>query len=148
MPTRKQRRRRDKTFRHEYETVLIDEAGTETPLADLRTHEEPKRSGNGAGRGGKGDGKSDGKKRSSRPVREVQPPSWQRALRRGGTWGAVMLFVSIFFLFRGAPIAERVLVGLLYGVMFVPLTYFVDRTAYNAYLRRTSGASKKNAKKE
>ena len=27
MPTRKQRRRRDKTFRHEYETVLLDAEG-------------------------------------------------------------------------------------------------------------------------
>jgi hypothetical protein len=32
MPSRKQRRRREKTFRHEYETVLLDADGNEVPL--------------------------------------------------------------------------------------------------------------------
>ena len=32
MPTKKQRRRRAKTFRHEYDFVIEDEEGNEVPL--------------------------------------------------------------------------------------------------------------------
>lgn len=130
MPTRKQRRRRDKTFRHEYDTVLIDEDGNETPLAELRTHDEPKKSKpapqKGRPKGGRG------------APREVPPPSWERAFRKGGMWGVVMLVVSVLFLFRTAPIALRVGWGVLYAIAFVPLTYYVDRTAYRAYIRRSN----------
>jgi hypothetical protein len=138
MPTRKQRRRRDKTFRHEYETVYVDEEGNETPLAELRA-QEPKKEKPAA----KATPAKNGKGRSARPVREVPPPSWERALKRGGTWGAVMLVLAVFFLFRNQPLAVRVGWGLVYAVMFVPLTYFVDRTAYRAYLRRTGAAPKR-----
>jgi hypothetical protein len=144
VPTRKQRRRRDKTFRHEYETVLIDEEGNETPLTELRTHEEPKPA--------KKDGGSTQKKPagrgSRRSAREAQPPSWNRAFKRGGTWGALMIVVSIFFLGKSAPLASRVLIGVLYGVAFVPLMYFVDRMTYNAHLRRTGADGKKAAGKK
>jgi hypothetical protein len=144
MPTRKQRRRRDKTFRHEYETVLIDEDGNETPLTALRTREEPK---NGKSSATAQSTRGKGKARPARPVREVQPPSWNRALRKGGTWGLVMLVVSVFFLFRTAPIALRLGWGLLYAVAFVPLTYFVDRTAYRSYERRRTAPPRPDKKK-
>ena len=142
MPTRKQRRRRDKTFRHEYETVLVDADGNETPLAELRTRHEPKKDKDKArtstGKNGKG---------RSRPVREVPPPSWERAFKRGGTWGVVMLVVSVFFLFHNAPLALRLGWGIVYAIAFIPLTYFVDRTAYRAYVRRTGGTPPADRKK-
>lgn len=141
MPTRKQRRRRDKTFRHEYETVLVDEEGNETPLAELRTREPRKEKAKPAqttGKNGKG---------RARPVREVPPPSWEKALKRGGTWGVLMLVMAVFFLFRTQPLAVRILWGLVYAVLFVPLTYVVDRTAYRSYLRRTGKAEPPKSKK-
>lgn len=141
MPTRKQRRRRDKTFRHEYETVLIDEEGKETPLTELRTHEEAKP----ARKNGTAQKKPAGRG-SRRPVREAAPPSWNRALKRGGMWGGLMIVVSIFFLGKSAPLASRLLIGILYGVAFVPLMYFVDRMTYNAYLRRSGGGPAKKKK--
>ena len=148
MPTRKQRRRRDKTFRHEYETVLIDEEGNETPLTELRTHEESKPAKNGSAQKAKTPAKGS---RGGRAAREVAPPSWERALKRGGTWGVVMLLLCVLFLFKSAPIAERVLLGLMYAVLFVPLTYFVDRTAYRSYekrmARRSAGGPSKAASK-
>lgn len=131
MPTKKQRRRRDKSFRHEYETVLVDEEGNETPLSELRTREPKKEKAAAkatASKGGKG---------RARPVREVPPPSWEKAIKRGGTWGLLMLVLAVFFLFRTQPIAVRIGWGVVYAVLFVPLTYFVDRTAYRAYLRRS-----------
>jgi hypothetical protein len=142
MPTRKQRRRRDKTFRHEYETVLIDEEGNETPLTELRTHDEPKP----AKKNGASGQKKQAARGSRRPVREAPPPSWNRAFKRGGMWGAAMIVLSIFFLGRSAPIAQRVLIGVMYGVAFVPLMYFVDRMTYNAYLRRSGAAAGKKKK--
>lgn len=144
MPTRKQRRRRDKTFRHEYETVLIDEEGNETPLTELREHEEPKPA---KKNGASAQKKPAARGGSRRPVREVAPPSWNRAFKRGGTWGALMIVVSIFFLGKSAPIAQRLLIGVMYGVAFVPLMYFVDRISYNTYLRRTGQAPAKPKKK-
>lgn len=141
MPTRKQRRRRDKSFRHEYETILIDEEGNETPLTELRTHDEPKAAAKKNGAAAQ-KGKA-GARGSRRPIREVPPPSWERALKRGGGWGLLMVVVSIFLLGKSAPIAQRVLIGVMYGVAFVPLMYFVDRFSYNAYLRRSGGAPPK-----
>ena len=36
MPTRKQRRRRDKDFRHDVRVFEVDEEGNEVPIAELR----------------------------------------------------------------------------------------------------------------
>jgi hypothetical protein len=127
MPSRKQRRRREKTFRHEYGFVTYDEEGNEVEVdsAEIRPAkpktEKPKPA---ATRGGR------------RPLREPPAPSWRRSLKRGGIWGGVMLFVVVFF-FRGQSLAGRIAVGLMYAAAFIPLTYFVDRLAYRNYLRRS-----------
>ena len=127
MPTRKQRRRRDKTFRHEYTLVDYDEEGNEieTTSAALRDQKD----------------KPDKPKASTpakggRAVREVSPPSWRRSLKRGALWGGVMFIVVVFVLRTGPP-AERIVIGLAYAAMFVPLTYWIDRIAYRNYLRRS-----------
>jgi hypothetical protein len=140
MPTRKQRRRREKSLRHEYETVLLDEDGNEVPLdpEELRAERESlhrERAGAKASRSSsKPRRDSQGR---TRATREVQPPSWQRAFRRGGMMGGLMLVVSVFLLHSPA-------IGLVYAVMFVPLTYWIDRIAYRAYLRRTGGTAPKS----
>jgi hypothetical protein len=126
MPSRKQRRRREKTFRHEYGFVTYDEEGNEVEVeaAEIRPRKEEKpKPATPATRG-------------KRAGREPPAPSWSRSLRRGGIWGAVMLFVVVFF-FRGQSLAGRVAVGLLYAAAFIPLTYVVDRMAYRNYLRRS-----------
>jgi len=127
MPTRKQRRRRDKTFRHEYTLVDYDEEGNEieTTATALRGQKDkpdkPKAA--SAAKGG-------------RAIREVSPPSWRRSLKRGALWGGVM-FVVVVFVLRSGPPAERIVIGLGYAAMFVPLTYWIDRIAYRNYLRRS-----------
>ena len=40
MPTRKQRRRREKSFRHDYEYVLIDDEGNEVAVPDDERREQ------------------------------------------------------------------------------------------------------------
>jgi hypothetical protein len=54
--------------------------------------------------------------------------------------GALMLLAFIF-LFKSAPLGIRLAWGLFYAAAFVPLTYFVDRTAYRTYLRRLERAN-------
>lgn len=143
MPTRKQRRRREKNFRHEYETVLLDSDGTEHALDpdELRTEREARAQARAEARP-KPARKGAQPARRSRSLREVAPPSWQRAFRRGGMMGGVML-VAFVFLFKSAPVGLRLAWGLFYAVAFVPLTYWIDRTAYRAYQRRLAKQSVK-----
>ena len=127
MPSKRQRRRREKTFRHEYAYVTYDEEGNEVEVApsQLREKKEPKPKAavQTKGRGG----------RAMRPAPE---PSWNRALKKGGAWGGGMLVLAIFF-FHNLALPARIALGLMYGVAFVPLTYWIDRTAYRSYLKRS-----------
>jgi len=130
MPTRKQRRRREKTFRHEYETIVLDEEGNEHPVdreQERAAREERERQ--------RTKEKAPPAKRGGRLGREPQPPSWRRALRRGGLMGAV-IFVAFVFVLKGGSPTSRALVAVVYGIAFIPLTYWVDRFAYRSYQRR------------
>jgi len=134
MPTRKQRKRKEKTFRHEYGFVTYDEEGNEVEVgpAEIRP-EKPKADkpkSNAKGTKGKPSG------RGKRPLREPPKPSLRRSLRRGGIWGGLMLVVIIVF-FKGQSLSSRIAVGVLYAVAFIPLTYWIDRFAYRNYLRRS-----------
>lgn len=140
MPTRKQRRRRQKSLRHDWEYVYVDEEGREVEVdpAELeeRKEERPKAKQQHADRrnGRPAQGKQ-------RPRRVPQPPSWRRAAKRAALLGA--LFVVVFAFGLGGknnnPITA-VLIGLVYAVAFVPLQYFIDRVTYRAYLRRQAGS--------
>ena len=134
MPTRKQRRRREKDFRHDVRVYELDDEGNEVPIADLRERTEktePKAKAKQQQQKGRG----------GRPARDVPPPSWHRAFRRGGVMGALML-VAFLFLFMIAPVGLRLLWGVFYAVAFIPLTYWIDRTAYRTYQRRLAKSAK------
>ena len=142
MPTRKQRRRREKEFRHEYETVVVDAEGNEVPFDEETAQRE---------RAEKQASRSTQKKTGKQPartrqVREVKPQTWERAFKRGGTWGAVLFVVSVVF-FKGTSLPVRIISGLLYAIAFIPLTYFIDRMAYKSYLRRQGTPSGGSAKR-
>jgi hypothetical protein len=130
VPTKKQRRRRQKTFRHEYDLVVYDEEGNavEVDAADLRKAKEKEKP-----KAGKPQRGSRGR---NRPVREAPPPSWRRALRRGGLMGGLM-FVIVHAFFKGMSLQARLTLGVLYASAFVPFTYWIDRIAYRNYLRRS-----------
>jgi hypothetical protein len=146
MPSRKQRRRREKTFRHEYETVLLDGEGNEVTLDpdELRAEREAKQRGRAQARpaAGKGKAAAKGNARPSRPMRVPPQPSWQRAIKRGGTMGALML-VAFVFIFKSGALLQRLGIGIFYGLAFIPLTYWIDRTAYRTYERRAAKAAEK-----
>ena len=139
MPSKKQRRRRAKAFRHEYDLVLVDAEGNEIPVdpEERRSERDAKDKQRAA--------KPKPARRASRggrTIRQPPQPSWDRALRRGGVMGALMLLAFIF-LFKSAPLGIRLAWGVFYAAAFVPLTYFVDRTAYRTYLRRLERADSK-----
>jgi hypothetical protein len=138
VPNRKQRRRREKDFRHEVRVYEVDEEGNEVPISELRTQEPTKPSAKSA------PSKSNGKSRSSgrRAPREVPPPSWERAIKRGGLMGAGMLLIFVFVLRSGA-VVQRVGIGVFYAVAFIPLTYWVDRTSYRTYQKRLARDAEK-----
>jgi hypothetical protein len=147
MPSRKQRRRREKTFRHEYETVLLDGEGNEVPLdpEELRAEREAKqkeRAQASTGRGKPKPKQQPGRGARTRALREPPLPSWRRAVRRGGTMGALMLLAFLFVL-KSGPLPQRIAIGVFYGLAFIPLTYWIDRTAYRTYQRRLAKAAEK-----
>jgi hypothetical protein len=131
--TRKQRARRAKTFRHEYGFVVEDEDGNEVEVSGAEV---------------RGKSPSDTKEAKAKPgakpapktrgLRDPQPPSWNRAVRRGGIWGIGMVALSVVLL-RGAPVYERVLIGIVYAAMFIPVTYWVDGMVYKRWQRRKPG---------
>jgi hypothetical protein len=129
MATKKQRRRREKTFRHDYGFVTYDEDGNEIEVdpAEIREKKPEKKKSSSAGKGGRG--------RTSRPLRVPPKPSWRRSVRRGGLWGGVMVLVVVFF-FNSMPLASRIFLGALYALAFIPLTYWIDRLTYRNYERR------------
>jgi hypothetical protein len=132
MPTRKQRRRRSKDFRHDVRVFELDEEGNEIPISELRAREEkqPRPKAQAA--------QKRGGARSSRVTRPAEPPSWDRAFKRGGMMGLLMIVVLYFL---QGPIGSAF--GIVYGAMFVPLTYWLDRTKYRMDMKRAAQPSAK-----
>src|SRR5579862_1129296 len=125
MPTRKQRSRRAKDFRHDVRVYEVDEEGNEVAISELREREDEKAPAKKA--------KTPAKK-PARGMKEVQPPSWSRSIKRGGLMGGA-LCLALIFLFKNGPIVSRVAIGLFYFVAFIPMTYFLDRMMYRMYLK-------------
>jgi hypothetical protein len=121
MSNRKQRRRRSKDLRHDVRVYEVDEEGNEVPISELRTQEErpEKPKAKPVQKGG------------ARVTRPADPPSWDRAFKRGGMMGVLMIVVLYFL---QGPIGSAF--GIVYGAMFVPLTYWLDRTKYRMDLKR------------
>jgi len=132
MATKKQRRRREKLQRHEWELVEIDEEGNETPLDAAEQTELKKKETNGKGRATR--------PRGARPIRAVKPPSWSRSAKRAGLF-APLLFVFLSIGKNPPPVAARLGIAALYAAVFVPMFFFVDRMAYRAYQRRLGRGS-------
>jgi hypothetical protein len=128
MPSRKQRRRRAKERRHEYEYVYVDETGEE--VAPPAEDEQPRRERSERRRNGAN------QRAAKRAPREYGPPSWKKSARRA------LLFFPLFFIVfslvnKHSAIESRLVASLAYSVLFIPLTYMMDRTAYRAFLRRS-----------
>lgn len=117
MPTRKQRRRRAKEFRHEY--VWEDDEGNEIdpPEAGERADGAPSRG------------------RPARAGREPQAPSWRRTFKRGLIFAPVM-FVVVSVLSKDLTLADRLIQTALIALVFLPFSYFLDGLLLRTYQRR------------
>lgn len=128
MANRKQRRRREKEKRHEYDLVQIDEEGNETVLtASELKRDEPARTKPAPTRKGRP---------GPRGARQPQAPSWSRVLKRG------LIFAPIFFatvlLLGGGKLttAGAFVQTVLLLAVFVPFSYVMDRFVYRSALKR------------
>ena len=134
MPTRKQRRRREKSHRHEWEYVEIDpETGEERPLdpAELKP-ERPERKERKAQPSG-------GKQGRGRSSRAPQPPSWTRVGKRTALFAPLM---AIFIYYTqshsksgGSSVSIVVSTAVLI-LFFAPFSYLVDSLSYRVWTKR------------
>ncbi len=134
MATQKQRRRRAKEKRHEYELVFVDEDGVERPV---EREEEPRKP---VGRGSKATTAKGQKKPSSsggsRRGRQVQPPSWSKVLKRGAIF-APIFFATVLLLGGGKmTYVGAVVQTCLLMAVFVPFSYFMDRVVWRQQQKR------------
>jgi hypothetical protein len=148
MPSRKQRRRRQKSLRHEWEYVEVDpETGEERTVAPAELKpERPERKERAPAqaRGGKPGGRQQQRGAGSRRTgrRAPQPPSWQRV------WKRTALFAPLMALFiywtqssskGGVSVASIVLNTAILIAFFAPFSYLVDTMTYRIYTKRTAG---------
>jgi hypothetical protein len=142
MPTRKQRRRRQKEKRHEYEIVYLDEKGHEVEVEPEQTKPRDDRR-----NGKRSDKRPAPTGRGGRPIKEVQPPSWSRVVKRALLFGP-LIFLAFSLINSGQPILSRLAVAVVYTAFFVPFMYIMDRAMYRAYLRRSGQVPTRSSPKK
>lgn len=126
MASKKQRRRREKLQRHEYEYVLETEDGEEVPLESPRATERAR------------NGKAPAKQHAGpldRRGRPVQKPSLQRVLKRSAIF-APLIAAFIYFTAKDITILGLIFNVVLLLAFFMPFTYFVDLFVYRMLMRR------------
>lgn len=126
MPSRKQRRRREKLQRHEYEYVIETEDGEEIPVE-------------------KADAPTKAAKGSTRPAarrggREVPKPSMGRVAKRTAIF-APLILVVVFWTGGDSTTASKIFTGVTLIAFFIPFSYLVDSIMYRVYTRRQQGGA-------
>jgi hypothetical protein len=125
--TRKQRRRRDKEKRHEYEVVYVDDAGNEVEpepgdVASPRKQGKASRSGTQARRRG-----------------GAQPPSWSRTFKRGAIFAPIMYLTVLLLGGTGSTVGNIVQTVILVS-LFIPFSYVLDGFMWRSQLKREERA--------
>ncbi len=139
MPTRKQKRRREKDRRHEYEYVYVDQEGQEVEVDEPESDDaKPTKDAKAPAKA-----KQNQKGARGRTMREPPEPTWSRAARRAIPW-QVGIFVLVVLVLRSGPLASRVLIGILYGALFIPMMYLTDRMVRNRWLKQQGALPQKD----
>jgi hypothetical protein len=126
MPSRKQRRRREKLQRHEYEYVIETEEGEEIPV------EKPvERT--------KTDSKGSARPAARRGGREIPKPSMARVFKRTAIFAPLILIV-VFWTGGDSTTSAKIFTGVTLIAFFIPFSYMVDSIMYRVYSRRQDGA--------
>jgi hypothetical protein len=123
MPSRKQRRRRAKERRHEWEEVWVDDEGNEVepPSDGAAPRETAKRSASTPAR--------------QTGIRNVQPPSWRRVAKRGLIF-APLMFLTVSFLSSELTLVQKIGNTAFLLAFFLPFSYAMDMLMYRMFLRR------------
>jgi len=122
MATKKQRRRRAKGHRHEWETVYVDAEGNEIEAPDAKA--------------APANGRAATKKPApGRAARSIQPPSWRRVLKRGLLFAPAM-YILLTLLEPDTTFLERALFTAELLVIFLPFSYVMDRMTYRLSQKR------------
>ena len=125
MATRKQRRRRQKDRRHDYEYVYVDDEGHEVePPEEVQPHR-----------------RTNGKPADASVTRRgktIEPASWSRVMKRA-LWIAPLMFLTLTLIAGDElTMTQRLSQTALMLGIFLPASYFMDRTLYRASVRRKS----------
>jgi hypothetical protein len=124
MATRKQRKRRQKGRRHDYEYVYVDDEGREVePPEEVRADKRT----NG----------TSPQATASRGGRKIEPPSWSRVGKRA-LWIGPLMFLTLTLIAGELTIAQRLSQTVLMLGIFLPVSYLMDRTLYRASVKRKS----------
>jgi hypothetical protein len=132
MPSRKQRRRRQKERRHEWEEVWVDDEGNEV---------EAPPDGDRPSQNGKRAAAAPQRQRSGK-TRQVQPPSWRRVAKRGVIF-APLMFLTVAFLGADLTIAQKLFQTVFLLAFFLPFSYAIDVLMYRMFVRRGGAVGRK-----
>ena len=123
MPSRKQRKRRAKDRRHEWEYVYVDETGEEVEAPeDEPTSQNGKRLPQRAKPKGSGQ-------------RDVQPPSWRKLGKRALLF-APLIFLTVTLLSGDLTMTQRLVNTAFLLAFFLPFSYAMDALMYRLYKKR------------
>jgi hypothetical protein len=136
MASKKQRRRREKERRHDYEFVYVDQEGQEVDVdePEPKPREERKPT-SGIKPTPATKGKSSAKP-GARPERVVDPPSWERTLRRAAIFVSIMLIFLYLTRPSNASTGAIVLQAVFIIVLLIAFMYGMDTLLYRSYQKR------------
>ena len=123
MPSRKQRKRRAKDRRHEWEYVYVDDTGEEVEVPEDEAISR--------------NGKRSPRQAKAKPSgqREVQPPSWRKVGKRGLIF-APLMFLTVTLLSGDLTMTQRLVNTAFLLAFFLPFSYAMDALMYRLYKKR------------
>jgi len=122
MPSRKQRRRREKLQRHEYEYVIETEEGEVIQVEKPVERTKP-------------EGKASARPAVKRGGREIPKPSMARVFKRTAIF-APLILVVVFWTGGDSTTTSKIFTGVTLIAFFIPFSYMVDSIMYRVYSRR------------
>ena len=126
MPSRKQRRRREKLQRHEYEYVVETDEG-EVPLRELEDAD---------GRPRTAKARDEKAAPRDRRGRQVPKPSFERVLKRTAIFAPILVIFVYLTAGDGLTPVGVVMNALILLAFFIPFSYLVDVVLYRMMTRR------------
>ncbi len=128
MATKRQRRRREKLQRHEYEYVVDTEEGEEVVDSPRTPQVAAQKE----------------VKLLDRRGREIKPPSWERVLKRTAIFAPIMLLL-LFVMGGSLTMGQKIVQLVFLLVVFMPFSYFVDRMVYRSAQKRAGQSTGRRA---